>query len=109
LLEELLEKLSADGLQSDARFTRSLVQCCVDKGQGPVKIDHQLKQSGIEQDLIDSCLESATIDWLAVAEEARQKKYGKGAPKDDQNKAKQSRFLYGRGFSGDQIDQLLKA
>ena len=55
------------------------------------------------------CLESGAIDWLALAEAARQKKFGKGVPKDDQNKAKQSRFLYGRGFSSDEVDQLLKA
>jgi len=67
-----------------------------------------LRQRGVEQYLIETFLESDSFDWLSLAEEVRAKKYGENIPGDYQKKAKQSRFLYSRGFSGELINQLLK-
>lgn len=108
LIEELLDTLSSEGLQSDERFTESFVHHSLNKGQGPNKIIQELRQRGIEQALIDQYLESESIDWMSLAETVRVKKYGESIPGDYQNKAKQSRFLYSRGFSSEQISQLLK-
>ncbi|MFT5396760.1 MAG: regulatory protein [Gammaproteobacteria bacterium] len=108
LIEDLLDTLSSEGLQSDVRFTESFVHHSLNKGQGPNKITQELRQRGIEQVLIEQCLESESIDWMLLAEEVRVKKYGESVPGDYQVKAKQSRFLYSRGFSSEQISQLLK-
>jgi len=108
LIEELLEKLSAEGLQSDARFTESFILQRISKGQGPLKIRQDLSQRGIDQDLIEQYLNAASINWLAAAEAARSKKFGDVLPADYQVKAKQSRFLYGRGFNSELINQLFK-
>ncbi len=108
LVEELLDKLAEEDLQSDERFTESFVRSRLGKGQGLLKIRQGLNERGIDQNLISACLESATIDWSVIAEEARAKKFGKALPDDYQAKAKQSRFLYGRGFSHDVIRQILK-
>ena len=108
LIEDLLDTLSSEGLQSDERFAESFVHHSFNKGQGPNKIVQELRQRGIEQVLIDECLESESIDWMSLAEEVRVKKYGESVPADYQIKAKQSRFLYSRGFSSEQISQLLK-
>jgi regulatory protein len=104
----LLDKLSEEGLQSDERFAESFVHHRVNKGQGPMKINQELRQRGVDQNLIEILLESESIDWFSVAEEVRVKKYGEDVPGDYQKKAKQSRFLYSRGFSSDVINQLLK-
>jgi len=53
-------------------------------------------------------LESDSIDWLSLAEDVRIKKFGETIPGDYQKKAKQSRFLYSRGFGSELINQLLK-
>jgi regulatory protein len=108
LIEDILDTLSREGLQSDERFTESFVHHSLNKGQGPNKIKQELKQRGIDSSLIALCMESESIDWLSLAEEVRLKKYGETLPKDYQNKAKQSRFLYSRGFSSDVINQLLR-
>jgi regulatory protein len=108
LIEDLLEKLSQEGLQSDERFVESFVHHSISKGQGPNKINQELRQRGVEQFLIETYLEADLIDWMSLADEVRLKKYGKSIPDDYQNKAKQSRFLYSRGFSSEQINQLLR-
>ena len=108
LIEELLDKLSREGLQSDKRFTEDFIQHRVNKGQGPVRIEQELRQRGIEQSLIDKFLASGTFDWLSLAEQVRVKKFGQSVPGEYQIKAKQSRFLYSRGFNSDVISQLLK-
>ena len=104
----MLNKLSAEGLQSDERFTEDFIQHRVNLGQGPVRIEQELRQRGIEQSLINMFLKSETFDWLSLAEQARAKKFGQSVPDNYQIKAKQSRFLYSRGFSSDVISQLLK-
>jgi len=108
LIEDLLDKLSSEGLQSDQRFAENFVHHSLNKGHGPNKIKQELKQRGIESSLISQCMESESIDWISLAEEVRLKKYGENIPDDYQNKAKQSRFLYSRGFSSDVISTIMK-
>lgn len=95
-------------MQSDERFTESFVHHRVSNGHGPIKIEQELQQRGVEQDIISTCLYSGSIDWLALAESVRVKKFGEAKPDDYQNKAKQSRFLYSRGFGNAIINQLIK-
>lgn len=80
----------------------------MNKGQGPVKIEQELRQRGVEQDIINTFLYSGSIDWRALAETVRARKFGEAVPGDYQNKAKQARFLYSRGFGSEVINQLLK-
>jgi regulatory protein len=108
LIEELLDKLADEGLQSDERFTESFVHHRVNNGKGPLKIQQELNQRGVDQNLISVYLDSKDIDWLTMAEAVRAKKYGKVVPSEYQNKAIQSRFLYSRGFNSEVIRSLLK-
>lgn len=108
LIGDLLDTLSGEGLQCDKRFTESFVHHCINKGQGPNKIIKELRQRGIEQGIIEQYFESQYIDWMSLAEKIRVKKYGESKILDYQTKAKQSRFLYSRGFSSEHINQLLK-
>ena len=108
MIEELLDKLADEGLQSDERFTESFVHHRVKKGQGPKKIEQELRQRGVAPELIMDSLYCESHDWLDMAESIRTKKFGEEVPKDYQKKAKQSRFLYSRGFDSEVIGQLLK-
>ncbi|NIP24901.1 MAG: regulatory protein RecX, partial [Gammaproteobacteria bacterium] len=76
LIEELLDKLSEEGLQSDARFTESFIHHRINKGQGPMKIIDELRRRGVDQFLIDQYLGSGSFDWESRAEEVRAKKFG---------------------------------
>ncbi len=108
LIEELLDKLADEGLQSDERFTESFVHHRVNNGKGPLKIKQELNQRGVDQNLISIYLDSAEFDWLTLAKEVRAKKYGIEAPADYQKQALQSRFLYSRGFSSEHISRLFR-
>ena len=108
LIEELLDKLADEGLQSDERFTESFVHHRVNNGTGPLKIQQELNQRGVDQNLISIYLDSAEVNWLTLANEVRTKKYGNEVPADYQKQALQSRFLYSRGFSSEHIKRLFK-
>ncbi len=108
LVEELLNKLAEEGLQSDERFAENFVYHRVNNGKGPLKIQQELDERGVHQDIISAYLDSKNIDWLEVAEAVRTKKYGKAVPSRYSDKAIQSRFLYSRGFNSEVIKVLLK-
>ena len=43
-------------------------------------------------------------DWALIVQGVREKKFGQELPNDYKDKAKQSRFLYGRGFDTELIN-----
>ena len=104
----MLDTISSEGLQSDERFTESFVHHRVNMGQGPIKIQQELRQRGVDPSLIEDALAADSFDWMSLANEVRIKKFGETIPCDYQKKAKQSRFLYSRGFNSELINQLLK-
>ena len=82
--------MSSEGLQSDERFTESFVHHRVNMGQGPVKIQQELRQRGVDQSLIEDALAVDSFDWMSLANDVRIKKCGETIPCDYQKKAKQN-------------------
>ncbi len=107
LIEDLLETLALEGLQSDERFTESFVCYRQARGQGPLKIKQELYQRGIDDDLINTYLFTNDCDWFETIKAVRQKRFGSELPGDIKSKAKQSRFLYSRGFDSELIKYAL--
>jgi len=85
--------------QSDERFSEAFILMRYDQGKGPVIISSELKNRGIES------FDLSIFDWLELAKEVREKKFGKNLPSDYKTQAKQKRFLKSRGFDFDQIDK----
>jgi len=108
-ITEALTGLAADGLQDDGRFIESFVNSRLARGQGPLRIRADLRQRGIAEALVESHLAAAAIDWIAAAREARQRRFGATRPADFQERARQARFLAGRGFSQEQIQRAMGA
>jgi regulatory protein len=100
---DALQRLADEGLQSDRRFVESFVQSRINQGKGPLRIHADLGQRGIAAGLVDEVLEQAGEDWVALAREARLKKFGRSRPAGFEDKARQMRFLQYRGFEPDQI------
>jgi len=50
----------------------------------------------------------ASAEWLDVLRRVRRKKYGERPPATPADWARQARFLQGRGFTAEQIRQVLK-
>lgn len=96
IVSAVLDKLAADGWQSDQRFCAVWVRSKAEGGDGAQKIRQALKQRGIADALIaEQC---AQFDWFALAERLYRKKYTKPAH-DLKEQAKRQRFLAQRGFS----------
>jgi regulatory protein len=102
-----VEELLNDGLLNEERFTESFIRSRIQKGQGPLKIRHELRMRGIADELIDNNLDMSFQFWRPYIERARKKRFGHRIPKDFKEQGKQSRFLYQRGFDGEQIKRCL--
>lgn len=100
---EVLEDLARRGLQSDERYVTTFITHHAARGQGPLRIRSELKESGVAVELVDRMLAEADVDWAEAARSVRRKKFGGTPPATFAERAKQSRFLQYRGFSQDQI------
>jgi regulatory protein len=98
LLESVLDGLVADRLQSDQRFAESFVRSRARRGYGPYRLRQELKQRGVDTELVGDTLAAADVDWAAQAREVQVKKFGEQPPQDLKERARRARFLYQRGF-----------
>jgi regulatory protein len=108
LTVEVVAELKSDGLVADDRFAEAFVRSRIGRGQGPYRIEAELKERGIDAGLIGLTLDEADCDWVSLAQQVRTKRFGPQAPDDLNQRAKQSRFLSYRGFVGDQIRRALE-
>ncbi|MFA6409456.1 MAG: regulatory protein RecX [Gammaproteobacteria bacterium] len=102
-IENILEILAKENLQSDERFAENYIRSRVSRGFGPIYIKNDLRYRGVSAEIIKESLEAQNIDWPALAKAVWQKKYGRSASKNPQDKIKQMNFLRQRGFGGEQI------
>jgi regulatory protein len=100
-----LDKLEADNLLSDARFTEAYIKMRAGRGFGPVRIEQELLERGVSDSIIHDILKNQNWQWSKVIAHEQHKKY-KCMPKDFTEKAKQSQFLYYRGFTPEQIKEV---
>jgi len=103
IVAAVLDELIDDGLLSESRYADALVSSRASRGTGPVRIRAELAAVHVSDFEIDRALEDAEVDWHALAEQVRRKRFGAEMPQDFPAKAKQMRFLQRRGFDGDQL------
>ncbi|MEW6462711.1 MAG: recombination regulator RecX [Pseudomonadota bacterium] len=108
LIEAALQRLSEEGLLSEARYLESFVAYRARAGYGPQRIREELGQRGLERGDIDQALRESAIDWFDSLRETWQRKFAGQLPMDARERAKQGRFLAYRGYSLDMIGRLLR-
>ncbi len=108
LIEEQIERLASEKLQSDERFAESFLRQRVGKGYGPLRIRQELKQRGIGEGLISWAFETASVEWSELAGSLVQRKFGPRPASDLKDKARRSRFLQYRGFSYEHYSEHLE-
>jgi regulatory protein len=106
-VDRAVARLAEEGLVSDERFAEAYIASRVRKGQGPLRIRVELERRGVSSDFITTCLEQGDIDWNELAREVRIKKFGSGRIADYREWARQAKFLQYRGFTSDQISDVL--
>ncbi len=103
-VEVLLDEFVEQGWQSDQRFAESYSRSRLQKGFGPVRIQYELRERGIDVS-VDRVFDE-TPDWQTLLTELHSKKYGAQAPTDMKERAKRIRFFQHKGFTHDMIKQL---
>jgi len=101
----LLDEFEEKKWLSDQRFAESYVADHRTKA-GSIKLAYALGQRGVSDSIISEVLSENRDSELERAREVRRKKFG-APPADAREKAKQMRFLQGRGFSSAVIRQTL--
>jgi regulatory protein len=104
VVDEFIER----GYLNDERYTEQYVTQHAERGQGPLRIERELVQRGVDATLIEAAL-AAGQDWAQRARELRIRRFGLAEPKRWPDKAKQARFLQYRGFSNDHIRSALRS
>ena len=107
-IDETLQALKEDRLQSDERFTESYVNHRFNAGVGPLKIRYELRQKGVSDRLADEFLEPSSDQWDELMTRQRIRKYGASIPNDYAERMKQARFLQNRGFSPESVMRLFR-
>jgi regulatory protein len=107
-IDEVLQALKENRLQSDERFTESYVNHRFNAGVGPLKIRYELRQKGVSDGLVDEFLEPLSDQWDELMTRQRIRKYGASIPNDYAERMKQARFLQNRGFSPESVMRLFR-
>jgi len=106
LIARVMKQLIADKLVDDERFTECFIRSRINKGSGPVKIRYELSKRGISREISNEYMDDSYAFWRQYIHAVREKRFGVQYPKNYKQQAKQSRFLYQRGFSGEFIRRL---
>ncbi len=107
-LDALLDDLTAEGLLSDQRYCESRVYL---RGRkfGDVRLAGELRAQGAAGDLVEAALATGEDEVSRARRVWQQKFAGQSAqPADLRERARQIRFLAGRGFSGETIRRVLR-
>ena len=110
LLDGVIARLQAQGLQNDSRMAEAYVRYRVQRGQGPMKIRSEMSQKGLAGSVMDDAFRSQAPDWFALAASVLHKRFGdaeSNAGIDRKERAKRSRFLQQRGFHYEHISAAL--
>lgn len=102
----VLDQLIADDWLSEQRFAEVYASNRADKGYGPLRIRRELRERGIDDDIITTVLKPLADLWQINLRKLYQRRFE--SPKDLADQAKQQRFLRHRGFTHDQIQHALR-
>ena len=104
-IAQALAQLGDSNSLNDQRYGENVVAYRARRGQGPARIRHELRRSGLSNEAIDAAVtdNEGAPDFVKLARETRARKFGPAIPKDRNERARQARFLQYRGFSTDHI------
>lgn len=108
LAAAVVEQLSDSGLISEERFARELIRVRVRQGYGPVKIEYDLKNRGVAESLVTTCLNETNTNWCDELERVIDRKYKQRPIESFADWAKRANFLRNRGFTAEQIERTLE-
>lgn len=102
----VIDELTQQGWQDDQRYAKNYARYRMQKGYGPVRIEYELKQNGVDEANLEDVLQESGDNWMDLLEQVYRKKYNYKNNLDRNEWAKRSRFLLHRGFTGEMISAL---
>ena len=105
-LDAVLDDLAARGWLSDARYAEQSIRA-KSRRYGPLKLAHALRAKGVDDDAIEAAFRKAGEDGVSNLESIWKTRF-KALPTDDRERARQVRFLQGRGFALEDILRFMK-
>lgn len=93
LIEPELDRLTEEGLLSEARYLESFIRYRSGSGYGPARIREELGQRGLLRADIEQALRESGVDWAERMRDVWQRKFAGQRPQDPRSRAQQSRFL----------------
>lgn len=107
--DSALEQLQRSGFQDDRRFAEVLARSRAGRGYGPLRIAAELKSHRIADQTIRDACNAIDVDWLVVARDLYQRRFGDKPASSAAETAKRSAFLQRRGFDGATIRAAMQA
>ena len=105
-VDGVIEQLAQRGWLSDARYAEQAVRSRA-RRFGPLKVAHELRSKGVDDEAIAAAFRAAGEDGEADIERVWKTRFS-AAPINDRERARQVRFLQGRGFPLDDILKFLR-
>jgi len=105
-LEAVLDELAARGWLSDTRYAEHSIRAKA-RRHGPIKLAHALRAKGVDEEAIAAGFRAAGIDGASSLETVWKTRF-KSLPVNDRERARQARFLQGRGFVLEEILRFLR-
>jgi regulatory protein len=105
-IEAVLNELAQKGWLSDARYAEHTVRSKA-RRFGPLKVAHELRAKGVEDETITAAFRAAGEDGAAHIDAVWRSRFAQ-APATGRERARQVRFLQGRGFPLEDILRFLR-
>ena len=106
-IQTVIAELQAQRLVSDERYAETLSRVRRERGYGPVRIARELQEKGVDPDVAAHYVDFGDEAWLEVLRGVRIKRFGAARPTSMAERARQTRFLLARGFTGEQVRRVL--
>jgi regulatory protein len=103
-----IERLLAEGLLDDTRFAEAFTRMHRNRGHGPQRILHELKQRGVDAAISEACVDARSAQWIELARSIRARRFGEEQPPSSADWQRQARHLQTRGFTTDQVRRALR-
>jgi len=106
-VEALLDELAGRGWLSDARFAEQTIRAKA-RRFGPLKLAQHLRARGVDEETIARGFRAAAADGASSMESVWKSRFAAPAP-DPRARARQARFLQGRGFALEDVLRFLRS
>jgi regulatory protein len=106
-IESVLDELETRGWLSESRVTEQLIHARRARF-GARKIERDLRDRGVSEEAVAAAMPAVKEGELEAARAVWRRKFSGRAPRNPAERARQARFLQGRGFGLDVIVKILK-